>query len=210
LRYSFFEDVRKKHAFNLIAVAHNADDQVETYLMRVIRGAGLKGLSAMKYKSDKIIRPLLNVSRKEILEYLKTNNLKFRTDKTNAQNLFFRNKIRNKLIPYLQKNFNPNIKKTILDSVASIAEDADFISKEAEKKKTASVKKILALHTALQKRIILREIGKIKPDLKDIEAAHVSEILKSLKSTKGKNQIVVFKGLKIVKKGDKISILCNL
>ncbi|MFA4817718.1 MAG: tRNA lysidine(34) synthetase TilS [Parcubacteria group bacterium] len=213
IRYSFFEKVRQENKFDLIAVAHNADDQVETFLMRVIRGAGLQGLSAMKYKSGKIIRPLLGISRKEILEHLDKTGRTYRTDKTNKENLFLRNKIRNQLIPYLEKKFNPQIRKTISSAVGSIAEDADLLEKIAEeycaKKKDLRASEILALHPALQRRIILKAIGKVKKDLKDIEAAHVEEILKALKSTKGKRQIVVFKGLKLTRIGDKVILARN-
>lgn len=210
IRYIFFEKVRKINNYDLIAVAHNADDQVETYLMRIIRGAGLAGLSAMKYKTVNLIRPLLGISREEILEYLKKNNLTYRTDKTNLQSLFLRNKIRNKLIPYLQKNFNPQIKKTIFGATTSISEDYSLISKlaerEAEAMKELSVKKLMQFHPALQKRILLQKISEIKMDLKDIESAHIEEILKALKSKKGKSQVVVFKGLKLTRKGDKVTI----
>lgn len=210
IRYNFFEEVRRENDFDSITVAHNADDQVETFLMRVIRGAGLIGLSAMKYKTGKIIRPLLGISRKEILEYLKTCKIKYRIDKTNKQAIFFRNKIRNQLIPYLKKNFNPRIKETISGAVNSIAEDADLLEKIAEefcaKKKELCVSEILALHPSLQRRIILKFVGKVKKDLKDIESAHVREILKALKSTKGKRQVVVFKGLKLTRIGDKVII----
>ncbi|OGI17916.1 MAG: tRNA lysidine(34) synthetase TilS [Candidatus Moranbacteria bacterium RIFCSPHIGHO2_02_FULL_40_12b] len=214
IRYEFFEKVRKQNKLDLIAVAHNADDQVETFLMRLIRGAGLQGLSGMKYKNEKIIRPLLGISRKEILGYLDKTNRTYRADRTNAENLFLRNKIRNKLIPYLKKNFNPGIKKTILDSAVSIADDysllSDIAEKEAEKMKNLSVKKLLNLHPSLQKMALLNFIFKIKGNLKDIESAHVEEILKAVKSTKSKNQIVIFKGLKLTRKGDKIIISHNL
>ncbi len=224
IRYKFFEEVRRENNFDAVAVAHNADDQAETFLMRVIRGSGLQGLTAMKYKSGlprRMIRPLLNISREEILEYLKTRGLKYRTDKTNKENLYFRNKIRNKLIPYLEKNFNPQIKKTIFNSINSIAEDADLLEKIAsefyktdmtnrtDKADNLSVEKLMALHPALQRRIILKAIEKIKKDLKDIDAAHIEEILKALKSTKGKRQTVVFKGLKLTRIGDKVIITRN-
>lgn len=213
IRYAFFEEIRQANDFDSIAVAHNANDQVETFLMRIIRGAGLKGLSAMKYKNNFIIRPLLGISRKEILSYLKKNKLSFRTDKTNAQDLFFRNKVRNKLLPYLEKNFNPQIGKTISNSVAAIADDYDFlekvVAKEARSTKELSVQKILALHPALQKRLLLKFMEEKKADLKNIEASHIEETLKILKSTKGKNQVVLYKGLKITRKGDRVTILKN-
>jgi tRNA(Ile)-lysidine synthase len=102
-RYSFFEKVRKQYKANLIAVGHNLNDQAETVLMRILRGTGLRGLGAIKFKNDKIIRPLLNIPRKEILDYLRKNNIPCRIDKTNLGFNFTRNKIRNKLLPYLEK-----------------------------------------------------------------------------------------------------------
>lgn len=216
IRYNFFEKVRIENNFDLIAVAHNLDDQVETFLMRIIRGAGLQGLSAMKYKNNppwRIIRPLLNISRKEILEYLKIMKLKHRTDKTNQQSLFLRNKIRNKLIPYLEKNFNPKIRQTISGATISIAEDYSFLAEYAEEltrdQKSLSVKRLLELHPALQRRTLLHYIRGQKKNLENIEAAHIEEVLRALRSTKSKNQVVVFKGLKLTRKGDKVIISCS-
>ena len=231
VRYEFFERLRTENKFDSIAVAHNADDQVETFLMRVIRGAGLQGLSAMKYKSvytfksakggpaerefnrGTIIRPLLALTRLEILEHLKKQNLSYRTDKTNRRDLFLRNRIRNKLIPYLEKNFNPKIKKTIFDAAASIGEDYSLLQEVTDnsymkniKKGGLSAKKITGLHPALQRRIMLRLIYEKKKDSKDTEASHIEEIIKALKSTKSKNQIVTFKGLKVVRKGDRVTL----
>lgn len=211
IRYDFFEKVRKELGFDWIAVAHNRDDQVETFLMRVIRGSGLKGLSGMKYKNGKIIRPLLGISRREILEYLKGNKLKSREDKTNKESLFFRNKIRNKLIPYLENNFNPNIKKTIFDATLNIEEDLSLISGLLDAKLVENsdfrVSKICKIHPALQKRIILRKIIDIKGNSKDIESSHIREIMKIIKSKKGKNQIFLFQGLKLIRKGDRLNLL---
>lgn len=243
IRYKFFEKVRKENSSDLIAVAHNLDDQAETFLMRIIRGAGLKGLAAMKYKSvypvksakggpaerefnrGTIIRPLLGITREEILEYLKgVKGIRgvreiYRTDRTNKKNIFLRNKVRNKLIPYLEKNFNPKIKKTIFNAAASVAEDYSLIQEAVEKiygtngmkgtnkaKNFLSVKKLLKLHPALQRRVLLKLISEKKPDLKDIESAHIEEILKALRSTKGKSQVVIFKGLKLTRKNDKVTI----
>jgi tRNA(Ile)-lysidine synthase len=210
IRYDFFEKVRKELKFDLIAVAHNQDDQAETFLMHLIRGAGLQGLSGMKYKNEKIIRPLLGISRSEILDYLKTSRLEYRIDRTNKINNFFRNKIRNQLIPFLGKNFNPNIRKTIFDSAASISEDLSLISQLVKENikdgKSLKSGEILKLHPALQKRIILRKIEETKGNLKDIEASHVREIIKIIKSTKNKSQLFSFQGLKLTRKGDKLNL----
>ncbi len=211
IRYDFFEKVRKELEFNCISVAHNQDDQVETFLMRIIRGAGLQGLSGMKYKNDKIIRPLLGISRKEIVDYLKNNKLKYREDKTNKEDVFFRNKVRNKLIPYLEKNFNPNIKRTIFDSVLNISEDFSLVSGLSKnifiKNKDLKISEISKLHPALQKRVILEKINDVKGSLKDIKSSHVREIMKIVKSEKGKSQTFLFQGLKLTRKGDKLNLL---
>lgn len=211
IRYNFFEKIREELGYDLIAVAHNQDDQVETFLMRIIRGSGLQGLSGMKYKNDKIIRPLLGISKKEILEYLKNEKIEFRLDKTNKRDRFFRNKIRNKLIPYLEKSFNPNIKKTIAGSILNIADDMSLISELSKKyskdSKEMKVSSILKLHPALQKRIILETIKSQKGSLKNIESAHIEEILKIIKSSKNKSQKFLFQGLKITRRGDKLFML---
>jgi len=210
IRYDFFEKIRKENNFDLIAVAHNADDQVETFLMRILRGAGMVGLSAIRYKNKRIIRPLLNIPRTEILDYLEDNGLKYQTDKTNLESKFSRNKIRNRLIPYLEKNYNPRLRETIFDAVESIALDQSLLlelaEKDYQKNKELSVKKLLRLHPALLSRIIFQAIAQKKGDATNIESAHIREIVKILKSTKNKRQTVLFKGLKAARIGDKLKI----
>lgn len=210
IRYDFFEKARVKNKFDYIAVGHTLDDQAETYLMRIIRGAGLAGMSAMKHKNERIIRPLLGITKKEILEYLKQANQAYQTDRTNKEVPYLRNKIRNELIPLLEKKYNPNIRETLYKSSLNIAEDHHFLEKISREtfmgNKKLSVKKIFRLHPALQKRIILKAIENIKPDLKNIESAHINEVMKIIKSSKNKRQIVEFQGLKLTKKDDKITL----
>ena len=213
IRYDFFEKTRKEQGFDYIAVGHTLDDQVETFLMRVIRGSGLAGLSSISYKNNRIIRPLLNIPKAELINYLETNKLSYQTDKTNLESEYLRNKIRNQLIPYLEKNFNSGIKKTIFDATESIREDFDLIEnvskKEIQKNKILSAKKLLLLHPSLQKQILLNSILEKKGDLRDIESAHIRELLKIIKSTKNKAQVVLFQGLKVTRNGDKLRIENN-
>jgi tRNA(Ile)-lysidine synthase len=210
IRYDFFEKARRGNNFNLIAVGHNLDDQIETFLMRVVRGAGLTGLSAMKYNTNRIIRPLLGISRKEVIDYLKQNGLKYRIDKTNKEISFLRNKTRHKLIPYLEKNFNPALKKTLFDAISSIADDYNFLLLESlkayQKNKQLKVNRLLSLHPAVLRGTLRLAIAEKKAELQDIEFSHVEEIIKIIKSKKSKTQIVSFKGLKIIKKNDKLTI----
>lgn len=217
IRYEYFEEIRKELNFDLIAVAHNQDDQAETVLMRIIRGSGLNGLAAMKAKNGKIIRPLLGTSREEILNYLKQKKLKYRTDKTNADTKLMRNKIRHALLPYLEKNFNPGIKKTLSEWSKTVADDYDFIEKSAERLKknicknkhiTWDSKNFLALQPAMQKQLLRSIFCQLKKETLDIENKQIEEIIKVIKSTKNKTQKASVGGLKILKKGDKVDMFC--
>ncbi len=109
VRYNFFYEILKKKKFNKIATAHNKNDNAETVLMNIIRGSGTSGLKGIEAKRNNLVRPLIDCERKEIEEYCKINNLNPRIDKTNFENNYTRNKIRNLLIPYIKENFNPNI-----------------------------------------------------------------------------------------------------
>jgi len=112
LRYSWFEEVRKENQYDLIAVAHNLNDNIETLIINLTRGTGLAGLSGMRVINNRIIRPLLFASRKEISDYCNINGINYREDKSNADTKYIRNKIRHKIIPVL-KEINPSIETTL-------------------------------------------------------------------------------------------------
>ena len=118
----------------VVAVAQNADDQVETVLMRILRGTGTDGLRGISYVRDdsrgfKIIRPLLDVTKKEVLEYLNENNIKYCVDETNKEDIYHRNKIRLNLIPYLEESFNPKAGEAIRRLAIAASEDVDYLEK---------------------------------------------------------------------------------
>ena len=112
-RYKFFDELAKKINANKIAIAHNKNDNVETVFMHILRGTGINGLKGIEPKRGMYIRPLIECERREIEEYCEENNLEPRIDKTNFENIYTRNKIRNVVIPYVQKEFNQNIIQTI-------------------------------------------------------------------------------------------------
>lgn len=121
LRHKFFNQVlNSKNDSYYLALAHNLDDQVETILMRIIRGTGIDGLEAMDIFEYPIIRPLLNVTKEEILAYARDNSIEYVQDLSNFENIYLRNKIRNQLIPLLKEEYNPNIYDSIL-SLSDIA-----------------------------------------------------------------------------------------
>ncbi|MFH1714736.1 MAG: tRNA lysidine(34) synthetase TilS [Elusimicrobiota bacterium] len=136
-RYELFTKACKDTGAAKIAVAHNADDNIETMLMWLIRGAGAKGLAGIPIKrqiaSDSkitIIRPLLNVYRQEIEAYLKSNNINFQVDHTNNETKFFRNKVRNELIPLMQ-SYNPSFKQHLQNTSAILQEEDLFLEELA-------------------------------------------------------------------------------
>ena len=109
-RYDFFEEVAQKVGANKIATAHNANDNAETVLMNLLRGSGTSGLKGIeKIREGKYIRPIIECTRKEIEVYTQENQLHPKYDKTNEENIYTRNKIRNELIPFIEREFNPNI-----------------------------------------------------------------------------------------------------
>ena len=133
IRYAFFEEVAKKVGANKIATAHNSNDNAETVLMNIIRGSSTSGLKGIeKVRDNKFIRPLIETTRDKIEEYCKIENLNPRYDKSNKENVYTRNKVRNLLIPYIQKEFNPNIIEGInrLSNIA--AEEERFLNSLVE------------------------------------------------------------------------------
>lgn len=116
-RYHFFEEAARRRRIPFLALAHTLDDQAETVMMRMIQGTGLQGLQGIREKRNLgrtvLIRPLLNFSKKQILHFLKDNGFDFCRDETNESAAFLRNRIRRKLIPLLEKEFNPRVKEAL-------------------------------------------------------------------------------------------------
>ncbi|MCX6766674.1 MAG: tRNA lysidine(34) synthetase TilS [Candidatus Moranbacteria bacterium] len=210
IRYDFFEKVSRKYKADAITVGHNLNDQAETVLMRIIRGTGLRGIGAIKFRNQNIIRPLLNVPRKEILAYLRKNKIAYRIDKTNLGTDFTRNKIRNLLIPDIEKSFNPNIQESLYKFSESATADYDFIAWYAREwlstNKNLKASALNSLHPSIRREVLRQTIEKHNPSLREIESAHIEEILKILKSNKNKRQQITLKGLKIGRIGDKLTI----
>ncbi|APS39147.1 MULTISPECIES: tRNA lysidine(34) synthetase TilS [Salegentibacter] len=126
LRYEWFEELRIKHQFDYTLTAHHANDSLETFFINLLRGAGLEGLSGINADSNKIIRPLLNFSRKEIEAYARDNNIAWREDSTNASTKYLRNKIRHELVPVLEE-INPQFLETFLITQSHLKENEELV-----------------------------------------------------------------------------------
>ena len=123
-RYAFFQSLSRRLKARKVATGHTRDDQAETVMMRIIRGCGLHGLAGIPVKRPlgkaQVIRPLLNCSKSDLLRFLKENKIHFQTDRSNTSARFTRNRVRNELLPWIQKNLNPSIH----DTLAGFAERA--------------------------------------------------------------------------------------
>ncbi|NQT95591.1 MAG: tRNA lysidine(34) synthetase TilS [Candidatus Omnitrophica bacterium] len=131
LRYNFFTKVARSLKIGVITTAHTRDDQAETVLMRLLRGTGLRGLRGILPKSNLkgfgLIRPLINISRKEVENYLRQKRIRPRLDSSNFETKFYRNKLRLELIPFLEKNYNPRIKELLSKLSDLLSKDYEYI-----------------------------------------------------------------------------------
>jgi tRNA(Ile)-lysidine synthase len=138
LRHEFLARVAREQKIPAVALAHHADDQVELFFLRLLRGAGGAGLAGMKWRSPSpagkkiaLVRPLLGFSKAEIFVYARANKIRFRDDATNFSTDFLRNRIRNELLPLLRKHYQPGLDKTVLRLMEIVGADADFVSETA-------------------------------------------------------------------------------
>lgn len=219
-RYSFFKKVMKDINGTKVALAHNANDQCETILMRIMRGTGIEGLAGIKPIRDNIyIRPLINITRDEIEEYCASNDLNPRIDKTNLETIYTRNKIRLELIPYIRKNFNEDIVSAINRLAINVDIDSDYIEFMAEKsfKQYSIVKKdrIIILknafneHRAIVTRMIRYGICGIKGNLYNYEKIHIDQVIELQKNETGK-ELLLPGAIKVVNNYGDIHIFKHL
>ncbi|MFH1778561.1 MAG: tRNA lysidine(34) synthetase TilS [Candidatus Omnitrophota bacterium] len=199
MRYEFLLNVAKDAGANKVALGHTVDDQVETVLMRLIRGAGLGGLRGIpatrKLNGKFIVRPLIEVWRKDVEAYLRSLKIKPRQDVTNLMPKFLRNRIRHELIPYLEK-FNPNIKKALARNAQNISYDYEVLAglvdeafKGCAKVRADSVEiKLRYFKTVpigLRRQILRKAIEVLKGNLRRIDYSHIEDIESLIESKRG-------------------------
>jgi tRNA(Ile)-lysidine synthase len=204
VRYGFLAEVAEQTGAVKIAVGHTADDHAETVLMHVLRGSGTRGLRGLLPVSCRqstggsltLIRPLLELNRQDTVAYCREHHLQPRTDTSNLSTEPLRNRVRLELLPELRE-YNPQIKESLLRLARTSAGDMDYIEKEAgrftgkvTKSSPGSVvfdkKSFLALHPTLQRQLLRSSIESLLGNLKDIEADHIENVLAALDKSAGK------------------------
>lgn len=187
-RYDFFDEIINKINFNKIATAHNANDQAETILMRIMRGTGLEGLGGIPVEREgKYIRPILFMKREEVEKYCKENNLNPHIDATNLERIYSRNKVRLDILPYMKNNFNPNIVETINRMALLLQDDNEFIEGEVNKaykdncfERENSIvisKNLFNIHSAIVTRVIRKALFAINKSNYDMEMKNIEDII---------------------------------
>jgi tRNA(Ile)-lysidine synthase len=190
LRYAFFEATAKTHGYTKIALGHTRDDNAELVLMNLLRGSGTRGISGIPPVRDKkIIRPLIHVSKRQILEFLAAREQRYRVDASNQDPVYLRNQIRSQLIPLLQDQYNPEIVDA-LDRLSHILRMEDEWMESRTQKEfdhclinqeknlvLFSAPLLSQLHPALLNRVLRQAILAVKKNLKGISLAHTRNIV---------------------------------
>ena len=220
-RYEFFNEVLNQTKATKIAVAHNKNDKVETILMHTLRGSGMEGLKGIEPKRGNIIRPLIECEREQIEKYCEDNQLNPRIDQTNFENIYNRNKIRNIVIPYIQKEFNPNIVKTIdrLSNIITLEDEymekqtqkayQELIIEEKEKEIVIDLKKFNLQEKVIKSRLIRYIIKRLFGTSASIEKIHIDDVIKLCDNNVGNKYLTPNKNVKVLVKNHKIYIIAQ-
>jgi len=214
-RYDVLLDYMEATDCRRIVLGHNCDDLVETFLMNMIRGSGARGLRSIPAVRLPFVRPLIDLKKEEILEYLRKKRLSFTRDRTNRSIIYRRNFVRRRIIPEILK-INSEFHKTIKKEIEILKEDDDYLEREAERVYRSAVveetdhisldiKKILRYNSAVTKRVVMRVIKRLHGDLNGFESKHFEEIL-GLKIRESGKKIDLPKGLYARREYDRITI----
>jgi tRNA(Ile)-lysidine synthase len=208
LRYAFFENILETQGFNKIAVAHNLDDQAETFLLRMLKGTGVRGLSSIPVKRDRIIRPFLDVYRFEIEQYVEEHSIMYVKDSSNDKIVYERNYIRRQIIP-LMEDINPLFKEKIITLLQDITAINNLYSSKADEflKKEQNIEKedisfeidaLKGIDEETRFRVMVSVFARIKPDFIPLRE-HARLINKVILSEKPNLKLAMPQGIRIKK-----------
>lgn len=233
IRMQFLFSRAKKIKTKKIALAHNKDDLVETVFLHMIRGSALSGLTGIEPLTEigdfQITHPLLSISRADIEAYCKEKNLKPRRDQSNQETVYTRNKIRHKIIPYIEDEINPSVKDVVARMASLIKEENDFLEnlsreklkevliKREKNRVILSLEKLSGISKVIKRRLLFNTIYSIKDERADIYFKHYQEIKKLFEKGATGNSIDLpgkitikrsYKRL-IIQKGERSSPIAN-
>jgi tRNA(Ile)-lysidine synthase len=196
VRREFFSGLIEEGLITRIATGHTRNDQAETVLYRMLRGASLAGLSGiLPVTREGLVRPLLEIDRAEIECWLRERAIAWRTDETNRDLSYARNRLRHEILPQLREQFNPRVDDA-LANMATLAQDeesywATELDRYPVRRQTLNACELAKMHTAVARRIIRRAIEQVKGDLRQIDFQHVERILKMAYKRHGHDRVQI-------------------
>ncbi|MGI1659965.1 MAG: tRNA lysidine(34) synthetase TilS [Desulfitobacterium sp.] len=189
-RYARWDEDMQQESCSLLATAHHLGDQAETVLYRLLRGSGTAGLAGIYPQKGKLIRPLLGVTKEEILEYCRNENLPYAIDCSNADPIYTRNKIRLELLPELQREYNPQIMVALGRMAELLRWDEEYLAEETEKawqgvalesteQRVVLHRKAFDLPKAILSRLIRKAVSRVSGEPRGISYHYVDQIIAS-------------------------------
>ena len=221
-RFRFLDTTAAEHGANKIALGHHRDDQAETFLLNMIRGSGLDGLKGfLPIRENRYIRPLIEMSREEILGFLKQSGAGYRVDSSNESFAYLRNRVRRELIPFIRGKYNPRIEQTLARTAEIIRRDDSYIDgcvrdilhsphiQKAKKEISFSVTCLLSLHEALIYRVLKALLESIAPEAGGFASSHLQALADlAAKRPTGKTVCLPF-GLSARREYDRVVITAD-
>jgi tRNA(Ile)-lysidine synthase len=214
-RRRFFLEFIEAGRLDRVALGHTRNDQAETLLFRLLRGAGSAGLAAMRpVTREGLVRPLLDTTRAEVEAFLKSRGLEWRDDATNTQPVFARNRIRHELLPRLEVEWNPRLVETLARTASLLQDDETFLEEQAGRlageilrQEPGAVildaERLRAAAPALAGRVVRRAVGLAKGDLKSLDFGHIDAVLELASQAAGDGRLQV-PGLDVIRSFDRI------
>ena len=217
-RIEFLDEIRIKYGAAAVVLAHHADDQAETVLMRLLRGSGMTGLSGMAYRNTRgYVRPLLDITRSEIEQYLRWRCLEWREDASNSDTIYLRNRIRHELLPLLE-GYNPAIRSCLAATASIISDDETLLSELTEQAVTetcrmregrivCSIAELRTRNTALRRRVLRHAFKQLAGTLEGVTLRHIDAVCDLMDSARPNSKLALPHGVTAVREYDRLLLM---
>ena len=222
-RHRFFREALEREGAWAVALGHQAEDQAEEVLLRLVRGTGPSGSRGMlpNDPARRIVRPLLFASREDILRYLRERRIPFRRDASNEDPFCLRNRLRLRIMPVLKKHFNPQATEALCRHARLVREEEDFLEarvdrlweesclKSDPREVVLDVKGVRAAHLALQRRLVRRALGFLENRGEGLQAVHVEQVLDLVRRGRSGRKLHLPRGSKVGREHDRLVFSCT-
>lgn len=217
-RIDFFDEVHRNYGAAAVVLAHHADDQAETVLMRLLRGSGTTGLSGMAYRNLRgYLRPLLEISRSEIEQYLHARGVSWREDASNSDTAYLRNRIRHQLLPLLEE-YNPAIRSSLAATASILGDDEAVLGELAEQafagscgmeegRVVCSIGELRSLHPALRRRVLRHAYKQLTGTLVGVSLSHIDAICDLIDSVRPNSRLSLPQRIAAVREYDRLLLM---